>query len=119
MNTPLTDIIANQTIAFFAAHPDDIEVMLGYAVLASIKESKKVYAFIATDGEASTLGDPAFVQSRKRRNEAVNGLGRLGIVTANIFLPGLPDGGLHEASAFTQLTQSIESFIDEYHITLA
>lgn len=36
---------------FVAAHPDDIEVMIGHA--ASL--SKNAYAIVATDGAASTV----------------------------------------------------------------
>lgn len=36
---------------FIAAHPDDIEVMHGYAAIAS----HEAFAFVATDGEASTV----------------------------------------------------------------
>ena len=36
---------------FVVAHPDDAEVMLGYAIAAA----RKPYVVVATDGEGSTV----------------------------------------------------------------
>lgn len=106
--------------ALFIPHPDDT-LMTGYAVLklaamanGGLIESFGVY--VATDGEASTIGNPAFVRSRGRRREAIADLGLYGISPANIYQPGLPDLALTGNSA---MEEDVACYLEENDITTA
>jgi LmbE family N-acetylglucosaminyl deacetylase len=106
-----------ERVGIFAAHPDDIEVMLGITVQRSVAAGAVVIAYIATNGEASTLGNQSFVRSGGRRQEALHGLQRLGIARPHIHLAGFPDGQL-PANA-NRLSEDIRSFVREHHLTIA
>lgn len=110
-----------ERIAFFVPHPDDIEVLLGFTVLqtAQQKPTPALYAYVATDGEASTVGDPQFVKGGLRRQETGLGLATLGIIKSRIHQPGLPDGQLHTPAVYEKLVQDIRDFIEANDITTA
>lgn len=102
--------------AFFTAHPDDHEMMLAYHTL---QDPSDVYAFVATDGRASTIGDPAFVAQGLRRQESVRGLEYLGITPQHQYHAGLDDGQLSQATEFSRLLAAVRDFIDRHDITTA
>jgi LmbE family N-acetylglucosaminyl deacetylase len=84
-----------QPTLFVTAHPDDLEVMLGYKAMLS----RQAYALIASNGEKGIhrTGDEHFVANGYRATlESAPALTRLGIPASperQIFL-GEPDGDL-------------------------
>jgi len=110
-----------QNIAFFTAHPDDHEMMLAYHTLDALAAAGpgNLYAYVATDGTASTLGDPAFVHAGHRRQESQAGLTRLGLAAHHLHYPGLPDGQLSDPAVSNRLAADISAFITAHHITRA
>ncbi len=111
----------NPITAYFTAHPDDHEMMLAYHTLEGLATTgpDRLFGYVATDGKASTLGDPALVRAGHRRSESQAGLTSLGLYADNLHYPDLPDGQLSDPTIFTQLTADITTFIRTHHITRA
>ncbi len=106
-------------VAFLTAHPDDHEMMLSYYTLATAHIGAEVFAYVATDGEASTLGDPAFVASHRRRQEALKGLGSLGLSKPAIHFAALTDGALASPRQTALLASDIAAFLHRHSIAAA
>lgn len=74
-----------------AAHPDDIEAVLGNAVTPSD------YALVATKGEGTTVNyrsDEQFIAKGGRVGESEAGLSRLGVLQSRQYYLDFPDGDL-------------------------
>jgi LmbE family N-acetylglucosaminyl deacetylase len=114
------DLNATDKVGIFIAHPDD-ELMIGYAMalvgaqaLAGTIAAANVY--IATDGEASTVGNKAFVQNGLRKAEGQASAAHLGYNLSQVYQPGLRDLQLE---ADPRLDGNVAGFIATRAITVA
>ncbi len=99
---------------FIAAHPDDIETMMAYAVLRCAGSAN---ALVATDGEETTLNytnDPTFIVERKRKQESERGLACLGLTLKQQTYLGLPDGNL--TKHLPDMTEQIITFVNRHDV---
>jgi LmbE family N-acetylglucosaminyl deacetylase len=110
---------APRRIAFLTAHPDDHEMMLSYQMLAALAAGQAVFAYVATDGEATTVGDPEFVKNHGRRAESQAGLASLGVPANHLHYAALADGALSKPEQTTKLQRDITTFLRTHHITTA
>ncbi len=76
--------------AFFAAHPDDVELFGGGLLLALKDAGWDIHFVIATDG-ARADGEPDQDLARRRAREAADSAAQCG---AHLHLLGFPDGAL-------------------------
>lgn len=97
----------NSYVLFVHAHPDDETIATGHAIKRLSDNGVHVYVAIATDGELSTLGDPALVQAGYRRIEATLALDRLGVPFSNQRYFGLADGQLGSSDEQAELADQI------------
>jgi LmbE family N-acetylglucosaminyl deacetylase len=104
-------------IALFAAHPDDIEVMMGHAAMLALATGAQTHAYVASAGEASTRGDREFVRSGGRKFETLSGLGHLGLKLENVYISNLPDGELGDQDYFELLVDDVGYFVDSRGLT--
>lgn len=111
------DDLNSHRLLSVVAHPDDLE-MHHSAVLSYASES---FAFVATDGEGTTLNftnqalDTPEAIARIRRSESELSLGKLGL--SAVVYGGLPDGELAYKDHFADLVGQVQRTIREYDIT--
>lgn len=86
-----------QNVLFDHAHPDDETVLTGNAIHRLVRAGVHVYTYTASDGTKSSLGDPHFVRSGRRRGEATRALNYLGVPSEQQHYAGLEDGRLQAA----------------------
>lgn len=77
-------------ILALGAHPDDIEIFMGGALLAWRRQGARLVSVIATDGARGGTGDPAEL-ARQRAGEAKAAANLLG---AKLHMLGFADGDL-------------------------
>lgn len=104
------DVIEGSIGVVVLPHPDD-EVMIagGIAALHTVV-GNKISIVYATNGEASTKGNPDFVTSGQRREEAIASMASLGLGSMSVFL-GLPDGALHTRGQRVLLEAAIQNVL--------
>ncbi len=83
-----------------AAHPDDVEVYMGGALLGFMKAGWEVQVWIATRGEKGRLQP----QQGSRMDEARAALGSLGIP---VEVQGLEDGGLADSQGLERILHDL------------
>lgn len=112
-------ITETDRVAAKGKHPDDIEVMLGYALMqGKASGPEQVLAMVDTHGESSTRGPQDFVRNYGRIQETVNGLGSLGVKLKKIYMPGIPDEELSSKESYSALVDRTARFIAVNGITV-
>ncbi len=95
--------------AIVLAHPDD--EVLNIALFKELEhQGAEVSVFVATNGEASTKGDPEFVASGGREHEMRRSLDRLNIKKHNRRQLKLPDFNLQDPDIQAELRDEITDF---------
>lgn len=105
---------AGQHVLFVHAHPDDESVSTGYTINQLQANGVVVHVLIATDGTASTLGDPVIVQGGGRRLEVIDALCELGIPVSQQHFLGEQDSKLATTS-YQQTVIGIGKLLSEHH----
>ncbi|MET0779268.1 MAG: PIG-L family deacetylase [Candidatus Saccharimonadales bacterium] len=113
----LLDITPDSVVAAVTAHPDDLEVMLGYGIMHAGSVGAEVHAYIATDGERSTIGDPKFVRNGGRILEAKEGAATLNIPKVRLHMPHFKDGSLSDWPWGLEI--AVKQFFTKHNITTA
>lgn len=92
------NIVSN--VLFIGAHPDDVELGCGGAIMKHLKNGDEVYIMVVTDGE---VGKQAKGKRENRLNETIHSLEFAGVKPHHIFFLHLPD---------TELWQSRQELLD-------
>ncbi len=90
-------------VMFVGAHPDDIELGAGGALIKHLRRGDKVVYIVLSKGEGG--GDP-----REREKELQEAINRLGISECFIF--SFPDTRFHER--FLEIKDVVERLINEF-----
>ena len=121
INQNVFNLSETDRVAYITAHPDDTSMFMAYAISHHAdfhtNTGQRPYAYVASDGEASTKGDPEFVRSGGRRIEAIKEAEFLGIPSNRIHFPGLPDGRLMDHQS--GMSDDIEEYIGANGISKA
>lgn len=105
-----------QNVLFVHAHPDDESVVTGSTIHSLQEAGINVHLLTATDGTASTLGDPVLVQAGWRRIESMMAQLELGIPLQNQHYLGLQDGQLEKLRNQQRLRQAIGQLATELNV---
>lgn len=98
-------------ILFIGAHPDDVELGCGGAILKHLQNGDDVYIMVVTDGE---VGRQAKGKRENRLKETIHSLEFAGVKPHHIFFLHLPDTELWQSRQ--ELLDAIWKACEDHHI---
>lgn len=101
------------SVLIVLAHPDD-EFMIGEALRSLTNRGQNLHVAVLSDGTASELGDPTFVQSGRRREESIAALQTYGVQLDRQIYLGEPDGKLHQKPHVGRIANRLLNLCLEY-----
>jgi|GEM_PF-5738035 len=108
---------AGDRVGVLLAHPDDESLLVGGLLHALKAGGVVVHAMTATNGEASTKGNPDFVREGARQIESVAALSKLGIDANHRHYFNLPDSELHLPHARERLVSLLNAVVEHKRLS--